>query len=146
MRDKPLILIVDDELEIREVVKTKLEASGFETKEASRGAEGIKLAQELKPDIILLDIIMPDMDGVEALFKLKSDQVTKDIKVFIFTGKGDPRPEIIEINRKFALESGAVDFIRKEIELNELATKLQKTITELRQENSVKSKKEESLK
>lgn len=146
MRDKPLILIVDDELEIREVVKTKLEASGFEIKEAPRGAEGIKLAQELKPDIILLDIIMPDMDGVEVLFKLKSNQNTKDIKIFMFTGKGDPRPEIVEVNRKFALESGAVDFIRKEIELSDLVAKLRKTIAELGEEKSLKKKKEDSLK
>ena len=140
MREKPLILIIDDEPEIREIVKTKLEASGFETKEASQGAEGIKLAQEFKPDIILLDVVMPEMDGVEALLKLKSNQDTKDIKIFMFTGKGDPRPEIVEINRKFALESGAVDFIRKEIELSELATKLQKTITEINQEKDIKRK------
>ncbi len=143
MREKPLILIVDDEPEIREIVKTKLEANGFEIKEASNGVEGVRLAQELKPDIILLDVIMPEMDGVEALLKLKGDENTKDIKVFIFTGKGDPRPEIVGVNRKFALESGAVDFIRKEIELNELVVKLQKTITEMNQGNSSKIKKEE---
>ncbi|MEK7573934.1 MAG: response regulator [Patescibacteria group bacterium] len=143
MREKPLILIVDDEPEIREIVKTKLEANGFEIKEASNGIEGVRLAQELKPDIILLDVIMPEMDGVEALLKLKGDENTKDIKVFIFTGKGDPRPEIVGVNRKFALESGAVDFIRKEIELNELVVKLQKTITEMNQGNSSKIKKEE---
>ena len=143
MREKPLILIVDDEPEIREIVKTKLEANGFEIKEAPNGIEGVRLAQELKPDIILLDVIMPEMDGVEALLKLKGDENTKDIKVFIFTGKGDPRPEIVGVNRKFALESGAVDFIRKEIELNELVVKLQKTITEMNQGNSSKIKKEE---
>lgn len=143
MREKPLILIIDDEPEIREIVKMKLEASGFETREASQGIEGIKLAQELKPAIILLDVVMPEMDGVEALLNLKSNEDTKNIKIFMFTSKGDPRPEIVEINRKFALESGAVDFIRKEIELNELAAKLQKTITELKQEDSAKIKKEE---
>ena len=143
MREKPLILIVDDEPEIIEVVRTKLGANGFEVKEATKGTEGINLAQELKPDIILLDVVMPEMDGVEVLFKLKSNKDTKNIKVFLFTGKGDPRPEILEINRKFALESGAVDFIRKEIELNELVVKLQKTITEMNQGNSSKIKKEE---
>lgn len=144
MREKPLILIIDDEFEIREIVKTKLEASGFEIKEASQGIEGIKLARELKPDIILLDVVMPEMDGIEALLNLKSNEDTKNIKIFMFTGKGDPRPDIVEINRKFAMESGAVDFIRKEIELNELAAKLQKTITELRQGNSAKKEKKES--
>lgn len=143
MREKPLILIVDDEPEIREIVKTKLEANRFEVKEASKGTEGIKLARELKPEIILLDVIMPEMDGVEVLFKLKSNEDTRNIKVFLFTGKGDPQPTIVEINRKFALESGAVDFIRKEIELDELVAKLQKTIMEIKQEENLKRKKEE---
>jgi len=139
MRDKPLVLIVDDEADIREIVKTKLEASGFEVKEAKDGVEGFNLVKELKPEIVLLDVVMPKMDGVETLFKLKADERTKNIKVFFFTGKGDLREKIIEINKKFALESGATDYIRKEIDLDELVKKLWKTITELKEEERYQS-------
>ena len=128
MKEKPLILIADDETDIRDVVKMKLEASGFEVAEAADGEEALKKAQELSPDIIILDVVMPKLDGVSALFKLKEDEKTKSIKVFLFTGKGDPRPDIVDVNKKFALESGAVDFIRKEIDLGELVAILKKAL------------------
>ena len=131
MKEKPLILIADDETDIRDVVKMKLEASGFEVVEAADGEEALKKAQELSPDIIILDVVMPKMDGVSALFKLKEDEKTKGIKVFLFTGKGDPRPDIVDVNKKFALESGAVDFIRKEIDLDELVQKLKSAISQI---------------
>lgn len=124
MREKPLILIVDDEQDIREIIKIKLSASGFEVIEGSTGVEAVQKAKELKPDLIILDVVMPEMDGVTALMKMKEDPETKDIKVVLFTGKGDPRPDITSVNQKFAQESGAVDFVRKEIDLNELVVKL----------------------
>jgi len=143
MRKKPLILITDDEPNIREIVKTKLEASGFEVRETGNGIEGFKLAKELKPEIMLLDVVMPERDGIETLFKLKGDEDAKRIKVFLFTGKGDPRADIVELNRQFARESGAVDFIRKEIDLDELAAKLWKTIQELKDEEEYKKQRKE---
>jgi two-component system alkaline phosphatase synthesis response regulator PhoP len=133
MANKPLILIIDDEKDIRDIVKMKLEANGFEVKEAADGNSGLELVRGLKPDIILLDVVMPKMDGVAVLLKLKSDERTRNIRIYLFTGKGDPRPEIVEINRRFAKESGAVDFIRKEIDLDELVAKLQNTIREIKQ-------------
>ncbi|MDP3015426.1 MAG: response regulator [bacterium] len=145
MREKPLILITDDEPNIREIVKIKLEANGFEVKEAENGVEGFRIARELKPDIMLLDIVMPGMDGIEILLKLKENEKTKKIKVFLFTGEGDPRLDIVQVNRRFAMESGAVDFIRKEIDLNELVSKLQKTIQELKNEEEYRKKREELL-
>ena len=128
MKEKPLILIADDETDIRDVVKMKLEASGFKVEGAANGEEAVQKAKELAPDLIILDVVMPKMDGVSALFKLKEDEKTKNIKVFLFTGKGDPRPDIVDVNKKFALESGAVDFIRKEIDLNELVQVLKKAL------------------
>ena len=128
MKDKPLILIADDEPEIRGVVKIKLEASGFKVEEAGDGEEAVEKAKKFTPDIIILDVVMPKLDGVSALFKLKEDEKTKGIKVFLFTGKGDPRPDIVDVNKKFALESGAVDFIRKEVDLNELVQVLKKSL------------------
>lgn len=136
-----MVLIADDEQGIREIVKMKLEASGFEVREAADGEKAINLAREIKPDIILLDIVMPGIDGIKTFLDLKSDDRTKRIKIFLFTGKGDPRPEIVEINRRFAKESGAVDFIRKEINLDDLAAKLRKIIEDIKAEKEHKNKK-----
>ncbi len=119
-----MVLIIDDEQDIREVIRLKLEASGFDVREAVNGKEGIEMAKTAKPDIILLDVVMPVMDGGEALLKLQTDPETRRIKIFMFTGKGDPRPQTISVDKKFAQESGAVDFLRKEIDLNNLVRKL----------------------
>jgi len=146
MREKPLVLIIDDEPDIREIVKTKLEANGFEVKEAKDGVEGFNLVKELKPEIVLLDVVMPEMDGVETLLKIKEYECAKGSKIFLFTSKGDPRPEIVSLNRQFARESGATDFIRKEIDLNELVVRLQKAIQELKEEEKYQKIKEEALK
>lgn len=145
MREKPLILIIDDEADIRDVVRTKLDASGFEVEEAADGLAGIKLALEKKPDVILLDIVMPGIDGVETLMRLKNSEQTKNIRIFLFTGKGDPRPDIVEVNRRFARESGAVDFVRKEIDLNELVAKIQRAVEQTRQDEEFKAMKNENL-
>ncbi len=142
MREKPLVLIVDDEPDIRDLLKFKLSGNGFDVAEAGDGVEGVEMARKTKPDIIIMDLVMPRMDGAAALFKIKEDEDLKDIKIFMFTGKGDPRPEFAEVNRKFARESGAVDFIRKESDLNELVAKLQHTVQETRDDEKFKEERE----
>ncbi len=145
MREKPLVLIVDDEADIRDVVKIKLQSSGFDVIEADNGLDGVRMAREKQPDLMLLDVVMPKMDGAAALIKLKSDPDTKDIKVLLFTGKGDPRPEIVSVNKKFAIESGAVDFIRKEIDLDELVSFLNRSIKEIKEEEEIKENRKKLL-
>lgn len=142
MNEKPLVLIADDEDQIRDVVKMKLESEGFEVAEASNGQEAIDKIKDLKPTIVILDVVMPGMDGVETLLKLKESPLTSKTKIFMFTGKGDPRADIVEVNRRFAQESGAVDFIRKEVDLDELAKRLKKTIEDLKQEEEFQKNKE----
>ncbi len=136
MDKKPLILIIDDEADLRDIIKMKLETKGFEVKAAESEIDGINLAREFKPDIILLDLVMPLMNGVEVLAKIKEDPQTKNIKVFLFTGKGDPRPDILEASKKLAIESGAIDFIRKEIDLDELVIRLKRAIEEAKSKES----------
>lgn len=128
MDKKPLVLIVDDETDIREILSIQLKASGFDIQEAADGEEAVKLAGQLKPDIIILDVVMPTMDGTAAFFKIRENKDLDKTKIFFFTGKGDPREKIIEINRKFAKDSGAVDFLRKEIDLDELVKKLKQVL------------------
>lgn len=125
MDKKCSVLVVDDEEYIREIIRIKLEASGFEVKEAANGEACLKIAREFKPNVILLDIAMPGgIDGIETLSGLKKDEATRNIKVFLFTGQGLNRPDLVEMAKRFAVEDGAVDFIRKEIDLDELVKKL----------------------
>lgn len=88
MRGKK-ILIVDDELFVRELIKIKLKLYGLEIIEGSNGFEAIELALREKPDLILLDLMMPKMDGFEACEKLKADPNTAKIPILILTARGE---------------------------------------------------------
>ena len=82
---KPRILLIDDEESILKVYKEKMDLMGLDTLIAAGGEEGIRIASEEKPDLILLDIIMPQYNGFDALRKLKLEDNTKDIPVYILT-------------------------------------------------------------
>jgi PleD family two-component response regulator len=79
------VLIVDDDQDLCELVRTKLVAEGFEAVVAMHPVEGLKLAQELKPDVILLDVLMPDMDGFEFLQKIHQQGWAQNTKIFMLT-------------------------------------------------------------
>jgi two-component system, cell cycle response regulator DivK len=83
---KPLVLVVDDYQDAREMYAEYLEFSGFTVVEATNGAEAIAKATELVPDVILMDLSLPVMDGWEATRRLKSDDRTKAIPVVALTG------------------------------------------------------------
>ena len=87
MKDKR-ILLIDDEETIQEVVQLGIEIeTGWQVKIASSGAEGIAVAQAQQPDLILLDIMMPEMDGMATLLKLKANTKTQSIPVILLTAK-----------------------------------------------------------
>lgn len=79
------ILVIDDDLLLLEMYKEKLESEGFQVATAPSAREGLKKAKSAKPDLVLLDILMPTMDGFQALEKLKSDPETKEIPVVFLT-------------------------------------------------------------
>lgn len=82
------VLVIDDEDDIREVAKISLELmAGFKVILAASGKEGIKKAEKEQPDAILLDVMLPDMDGIETLVKLQENPLTKDIPVIFLTAK-----------------------------------------------------------
>ncbi|OGY99441.1 MAG: hypothetical protein A2945_01125 [Candidatus Liptonbacteria bacterium RIFCSPLOWO2_01_FULL_52_25] len=110
---QPLILIVDDEPDFREIFKIKLSAGGMRVETAMNGKEGIEKVKQLKPDLVLMDVNMPIMDGAQALLELRKDPATKDVKVVFLTSLGDPRQEMQALNRKFSEELGAQGYIRK---------------------------------
>jgi len=102
-----VLLIEDDQLMIR-LYKTKFGMEGYKINVATDGAQGLKLASSDPPDAILLDIVMPGMDGFEVLRRLKKNPKTKDIPVLILTAlPGDE-----EIIQK-ATQLGALDFVEK---------------------------------
>ena len=104
---KNKILLVDDDPLIVQTYQTEFELSNFEVFKANDGQTGFNLAKEKKPDVILLDILMPMMSGIDVLKKIKADPEVSGIPVFILTNIG--QEEAIEE----ALNGGARDFILK---------------------------------
>ena len=104
----PKILIIDDEPEILILVKSRIEANGYKGVTANSGKTGIELAKKEKPNVILLDLLMPEMDGYEVMKKLKSDKETAGIPVILFTAAP---PE--EVTKKGGKVMEAVDFVIK---------------------------------
>lgn len=83
------IAIVEDDAAISQMYRIKFEAEGFAVETAENGKLGLSLIEEMKPDIVLLDLMMPEMDGEEMLAKLRATDWGKDIKVIILTNMGE---------------------------------------------------------
>jgi DNA-binding response OmpR family regulator len=115
------ILIVDDEPDILAVTVTRLETSGYEVLMAKDGEEALKLLKKSKPDLILLDLLLPKMQGDELCKKLKSDVKFKHMPIILFTAS------IIRVPAKVE-EMGADDYILKPFEPEELLFKIKKFI------------------
>ena len=101
------VLIVDDEPNIRDLLSTSLRFAGFSVHAVANGADAVHAAEKGEPDIILLDIIMPKMDGFAALKKLKKNAATKNIPVILLTNLG--QEEDIQKGK----ELGAIDYFIK---------------------------------
>jgi len=87
--DRKKILIVDDELDVRIYVRTLFETSGYTPIVTRNGKEGLEKAKELSPDLIILDVMMPEVGGVTMYRELKTDPALKDIPVIMLTGIGE---------------------------------------------------------
>ena len=103
----PKILIVDDDVVNRDIIKTRLEAAGYKVAEAANGEEGVNLAQKLPPDLIILDVMMPKVDGLLACRILKSDEKTKSIPIVMLTARSQQLEELR------GWESGADEYLTK---------------------------------
>jgi len=112
------ILIVDDSPTEVHVLKTMLEKNGFDTLSASNGEDGIEVAKKEKPDLILMDIVMPGMNGFQATRKISKAPETSTIPVIIVTTKDQ------ETDRVWGLRQGAMDFITKPAQEKELILKI----------------------
>lgn len=114
------VLIIEDEKLIILSTQMVLEASGFAVESAMSGEEGVVKARECAPDLILLDIMMPGIDGWETLTRLKQDPETAHVPVVIFTAREHSR------GHQKSAEMGAADYFRKPFEPDELVELVEK--------------------
>jgi len=115
--EKKKVLIADDELYIRLLVKRALDID-YIVLEASNGEQAIDITHREKPDLILMDILMPKLDGYTACHAIKTDQLTKAIPVIMVTGIGH------ELNRKLSQQMGACGYLTKPFNPQELLAKV----------------------
>lgn len=88
------VLVVDDESSICELIKLALSGKGFDVITASTGEEGVKLVKESSPDLVLLDMTMPDISGTEAARKMKETEPGKNVPIIIMSGRGTTESEL----------------------------------------------------
>jgi len=109
------ILIVEDEPKNMTLTRDMLKISGYETIEAMDGRQGVEKAKSAKPNLILMDIMMPKMDGYAACREIKADPATKNIPVIMLTAVG------YDLNKKLAKQMGADGYVTKPFSRQQLA-------------------------
>ncbi|MCK5014377.1 MAG: response regulator [Candidatus Omnitrophica bacterium] len=124
-----VILIVDDEKRIREMLDIRLSSAGYEVIQAKDGEEGVAQARRHRPDLILMDVMMPKMDGGEAVKYLEKDPATKDIPVIFLTAiitREEEESQAFGIQ----LDTGKYRFIAKPFEPENLLDEIKKALEE----------------
>ena len=116
--NRPRILVVDDESDLVSVLRFGLEIEGFEVIDAADGEEGLRLAREARPTLMLLDLMLPKMDGYKVCRTLKFDERYKRMPIIILSARSG------EQDRKLALEMGADAFVSKPYDMKDLVAKI----------------------
>jgi DNA-binding response OmpR family regulator len=119
----PRVLVVDDEEQIRTIIRRYLEADGYAVSEAADGETGLRLVRELDPDLVILDVMMPGIDGVETLRRLRSES---DVYVIMVTARAD------EVDTLIGLSVGADDYITKPFSARELVARVKTVLRRAR--------------
>ncbi|MFW6210548.1 MAG: response regulator [bacterium] len=113
-----LIAIVDDEEDIRELVAVNLKKAGYKVKEFSNGKSLLKYMEKSSPELVILDVMMPEMDGMEVCRIIKSNDINKNIPIILLTAKSD------ETDKVLGLELGADDYVTKPFSPRELSARV----------------------
>ncbi len=121
--NKGKILVVDDEVNITQILEFSIGSEGYEVITAANGEEAVDKARREQPDLIILDIMMPKIDGYEACRILKSNPLTKSIPVVLLTAKGR------DIDRRLGFEVGATDYIVKPFSPNKLIDRIHELLS-----------------
>ena len=133
MAEKPRILLVDDEPSIVKMVAKRLEVEGFDVLVAADGQEGLTKAQTEHPDLIILDLMLPKLNGYEICTMLKQDTRYQRVPIVLFTAKTQERDE------QLGMECGANAYVRKPFRAQELVEKIRSLITQSPQPGGVQS-------
>jgi CheY-like chemotaxis protein len=116
------LLIVDDDRNNRRVLESMLANEAYHLRSAASGAEALAMVARQQPDLILLDVMMPEMDGYQVTAKLKGDPLTRHIPIIMVTALGDTDA------RMFGLSAGAEDFLTKPVDRAELLLRVRNLI------------------
>lgn len=120
----PTILLVEDDAELRSLVRQRLEESGYDVRIAETGAQALASVDERLPDLVLLDIMIPELDGLEVCKRLRVDHPL--IYIIMMTAKAS------EVDRVVGLEVGADDYVTKPFSLSELVARVRSALRRLR--------------
>lgn len=113
------ILVIEDEPDLQQVLEYNLTRAGHSVRCAGRGSDGLRLAQEQPPDLVLLDVMLPDLSGTQVCGALKADPRTKHVPVVMVSARGE------EIDRIVGFELGADDYVVKPFSVRELLLRIQ---------------------
>ena len=120
------ILLVDDEPDILEIVGYNLKSEGYQVFTASNGAEGVKMAKKIIPHLILLDIMMPEMDGIEACERIRKIKPLEQVLISFLTARGEDYSQVA------GFDAGADDYITKPIKPKVLVSKVKSLLRRLK--------------
>lgn len=123
---KPKILVVDDEPDAVELVSFNLKGAGFDVVTAADGAEALKRAKEHQPDLLVLDVMLPEVDGLEVCKIIRRDSAVAHIPIIMLTAKA------AEIDRVLGLELGADDYVTKPFSPRELVLRIKKLLARVK--------------
>jgi phosphate regulon transcriptional regulator PhoB len=122
------VLVVEDEPDIRQLIVHHLERDGFRCREASNGADALRLVRTSTPDLIVLDLMLPELDGLAVTRKLRGDAATSAVPIIMLTAKSD------EVDRVVGLELGADDYVAKPFSPKELVARVRAVLRRARPE------------
>lgn len=122
MTEKTRILIVEDDLDLSEMLNTYFRVQGYNVQTAAWGEDAVRLSQETPPDLFVLDIRLPDIDGYEVCRRLRSHRRTQDVPVIFLTEKRD------RVDKLSGLELGVVDYITKPFDIQELRLRVRNAL------------------
>jgi phosphate regulon transcriptional regulator PhoB len=122
------VLIVEDEPDIRDLLVFHLEGEGYQVTACRSGAEALRVARAGPPDLVLLDLMLPEMDGLEVCRRLRQDPATQGLPIVMLTARGD------EVDRVLGLELGADDYVVKPFSPRELVARIRAVLRRARPE------------
>ncbi len=132
------ILVIEDEVNIQELIKYNLEKNGYKIVISDNGIDGLEEAIANVPDLILLDLMLPGMDGLEVCKRLRMDKRTKKVPIFMLTAKSE------ELDKVLGLELGADDYITKPFSIKELIARIRSAMRRISEDRNEEAEEKES--